>query len=53
MEDIFRTTKSILETRPIYYKRDKSIRGRVIRSLLALVLRQELEGRMKRTDLQW
>jgi transposase len=29
VEDIFRTTKSILETRPIYHKRDETIRGHV------------------------
>ena len=30
VEDIFRTTKSILETRPIYHKRDETIRGHVL-----------------------
>jgi hypothetical protein len=29
VEDIFRTTKSILETRPIYHKCDDTIRGHV------------------------
>ena len=52
MEDIFRTTKSILETRLIYFKRDETIRGHVFGSFLALVLKEELESRMKRTDLQ-
>ena len=51
--DIFCTTKSILETRPIYYKRAETIRGDVFCSFLALLLKQELESRMKRTDLQW
>jgi hypothetical protein len=37
VEDIFRTTKSILETRPIYHKRDETVRGHVFRSFLALV----------------
>jgi len=27
VEDLFRTMKSILETRPIYHKRDETIRG--------------------------
>jgi len=53
VEDIFRTTKSILETRPIYHKRDVTIRGHVFCSFLALVLKQELESRMKQADLEW
>jgi transposase len=53
VEDIIRTSKSILETRPIYHKRDATIRGHVFCSFLALLLKQELESRMKRTDLQW
>jgi Transposase DDE domain len=53
VEDIIRTSKSILETRPIYHKRDETIRGHVFCSFLALLLKQELESRMKRTDLQW
>jgi len=53
VEDIFRTTKSILETRPIYHKRDETIRGHVFCSFLALLLKQELESRMKRVALEW
>jgi hypothetical protein len=53
VEDIFRTTKSILETRPIYHKRDETIRGHVFCSFLALLLKQELESRMKRAALEW
>ena len=53
VEDIFRTTKSILETRPIYHKRDETIRGHVFCSFLALLLKQELESRMKRAGLEW
>ena len=53
VEDIIRTSKSILETRPIYHKRDETIRGHVFCSFLALLLKQELESRMKRTDLEW
>jgi transposase len=53
VEDIFRTSKSILETRPIYHKRDETIRGHVFCSFLALVLKQELESRMKQADLEW
>jgi Transposase DDE domain len=53
VEDIFRTSKSVLETRPIYHKRDETIRGHVFCSFLALVLKQELESRMKQADLEW
>jgi DDE family transposase len=52
VEDIFRTAKSILETRPIYHKCDETIRGHVFCSFLALLLKTELEGRMKFADLQ-
>ena len=40
VEDLFRTMKSILETRPIYHKRDETIRGHVFCSFLALLLRR-------------
>ena len=53
VEDMIRTTKSIVETRPIYHKRDETIRGHVFCSFLALLLKQELESRMKRSDLEW
>jgi transposase len=53
VEDIIRTSKSILETRPIYHKHDATIRGHVFCSFLALVLKQELESRMKEADLEW
>jgi len=43
VEDIFRTMKSILETRPIYHKCDETIRGHVFCSVLALILRKELQ----------
>ena len=46
VEDAFRTTKSILEVRPIYHKRDDTIRGHVFCSFLALVLLKELQDRM-------
>src|SRR6478736_2298146 len=53
VEDIIRTSKSILETRPIYHKRDATIRGHVFCSFLALLLKTELESRMKQADLEW
>ena len=47
VEDIFRSMKSLLETRPIYHKRDETIRGHVFCSFLALVLRKELQDRLE------
>ena len=55
VEDIFRTTKSILDTRPVYHRRDETIRGHVFCSFLALVLRKELQDRLeaKGHKLEW
>lgn len=55
VEDIFRSMKSILETRPIYHKCDDTIRGHVFCSFLALVLRKALMDRLaQRGDvLEW
>jgi len=55
VEDTFRTAKSILETRPIYHKRDETIRGHVFCSFLALCLKRELELRLesKGLEAQW
>jgi transposase len=46
VEDIFRTAKSIIDTRPIFHQRDDTIRGHVFCSFLALVLRKELNDRL-------
>jgi transposase len=55
VESIFRSAKSLLETRPIYHKVDDTIRGHVFCSFLALVLRKELETRLERggQKLEW
>jgi hypothetical protein len=53
VEDMFRTMKSILETRPIYHKRDETIRGHVFCSFLALLLRRALEQRLKEKGESW
>ena len=47
VEAIFRSMKSLLETRPIYHQNDETIRGHVFCSFLALVVRQELERRLE------
>ena len=55
VESIFRATKSILETRPIYHKCDQTIRGHVFCSFLALVLRKTLEDQLAAAGerLEW
>lgn len=46
VEQIFRTMKTILTTRPIYHKCDETIRGHVFCSFLSLLLIRELQERM-------
>ena len=53
VENMFRTMKSILDTRPIYHKRDEMIRGHVFCSFLALLLERELERRLKEKGETW
>jgi hypothetical protein len=50
VEQSFRTAKSILETRPIYHQSDAAIRGHVFCSFLALMLKVELERRLKQAE---
>ena len=47
VEHIFRSVKSILETRPIYHRCDETIRGHVFCSFLALVMMKGLRARME------
>ena len=51
VEAIFRTMKSVLDTRPIYHQHDNTIRGHVFCSFLALLLRYELERRLEARGL--
>jgi len=55
VESIFRSAKSLLETRPIYHKVDDTIRGHVFCSFLALMVRKELEARLasRGEKLEW
>jgi transposase len=55
VEKVFRDVKSVLETRPIYHRRDETIRGHVFCSFLALILRKELEKRLqaKGHNFEW
>ena len=53
VEDVFRSVKSVLETRPIYHKVDETIRGHVFCSFLALMLLKELESRLEARGLRF
>jgi len=56
VENIFRTMKSGLDTRPIFHKLDRTIRGHVFCSFLAILLRRELERRLESCgydNLEW
>lgn len=52
VEQVYRTHKALLETRPIYHQTDAAIRGHVFCSFLALVLRKELEERLAAAQLK-
>src|SRR3954471_9435456 len=47
VEQLFRTAKALMRTRPIYHSSDAAIRGHVFCSFLALILRQELDERCR------
>ena len=53
VEQTFREMKSVIDTRPIYHKRDETIRGHVFCSFLALVLKKELDNRLISQGLQF
>ena len=53
VEQVFRDVKSVLDTRPIFHKRDETIRGHVFCSFLALVLRKELDRRLEAAGHQF
>ena len=52
VEDLFRTAKALMRTRPIYHSSDAAIRGHVFCSFLALVLRKELNQRCRRAGFR-
>ena len=51
VEDLFRTAKALMRTRPIYHSSDAAIRGHVFCSFLALVLQKELYERCRAAGL--
>ena len=55
VEELFRTMKSIVDSRPIYHKCDETIRGHVFCSFLALCLRKEIADRLAESapDVEW
>jgi hypothetical protein len=52
VEQFFRATKSLLDTRPIFHQWDATIRGHVFCSFLALVLVDELKRRLASQGLR-
>jgi Transposase DDE domain len=48
VEQLFRSAKPLMRTRPIYHSSDAAIRGHVFCSFLALILRKELDTRCRR-----
>ena len=52
VEQLFRTAKAPMRTRPIYHSSDAAIRGHVFCSFLALILRKELDERCRRVGFR-
>ena len=52
VEQLFRTAKALMRTRPIYHASDAAIRGHVFCSFLALILRKELDERCRATGFR-
>src|SRR5215211_683164 len=52
VEQLFRTAKTLMRTRPIYHSSDAAIRGHVFCSFLALILRKELDERCRRVGFR-
>src|SRR3954447_1206025 len=52
VEQLFRTAKALMRTRPIYHSSNAAIRGHVFCSFLALILRKELDERCCKAGLR-
>jgi hypothetical protein len=52
VEQLFRSAKALMRTRPIYHSSDAAIRGHVFCSFLALVLRKELDRRCRKVGFR-
>lgn len=55
VEQIFRSAETLLSTRPVYHKYDRTIRGHFFCSFLAPVLRRSLQERLgvKKASFEW
>ena len=55
VENVFRSMKSVLETRPIWHKCDETIRGHVFCSFLAMVLMKTIHDGLdaRGVDAEW
>ena len=51
VEELFRRSKAIMRTRPIFHSSDAAIRGHVFCSVLALAMQKHLEDRMRETKI--
>lgn len=51
VERLFRDTKTLLKTRPVFHKRDETIRGHVFCTFLGLVLLKELDRSLRAAGL--
>ncbi len=51
VEDLFRRTKAIMRTRPIFHSSDAAIRGHVFCSFLALSMQKHLDDLMREAGL--
>src|SRR4051794_26622791 len=52
VEQLFRSAKALMQTRPIYHASDAAIRGHVFCSFLALILRKELDERCRQAGFR-
>lgn len=52
VEQVFRTMKSIIETRPIWHKCDETIRGHVFCSFLALIMMKAIQDALCERDVE-
>src|SRR5215211_7519808 len=52
VEQLFRTAKALMRTQPIYHSSDAAIRGHVVCSFLALILRKELDERCRKVGFR-
>ena len=52
VERLFRDSKTLLKTRPVFHKRDETIRGHAFCTFLGLVLLKELDRSLRAAGLE-